>query len=132
MITTRQPAVFYATTGIVVHRSCRVDDGPWLSCVSSTNVWPLTAPLPDGVHTLTVQATDDAGATASATTPPFTVDATAPIVTFTGGPTELQHFPQPSVTIEFTVTGDPVATECRFGAGRSRTARTSRARRRRP
>ena len=91
---------------------CKVDAGEWAACTS-----PFTASvLADGNHTFSVRAkkgtdlVDPQPATAD-----FSVDATAPIVTVTGGPSG--RVASTSASFNFT-NDDPTATvECQIDSG---------------
>jgi len=62
--------------------SCRLDGGGWNRCSSPT----LLGNLADGRHAFDVRATDSDGETTPMSSRTWTVDSTAPAVTFTSGP----------------------------------------------
>jgi Bacterial Ig-like domain/PKD domain len=96
---------------------CRVDSGSWADCATP---W-TTATLADGVHSVAVRATDDAGNTdPSPATRAFTVstgpppDTTAPDTTITAGPTGTTDNATP--TFAFTASEAGSVYECRVDA----------------
>jgi hypothetical protein len=109
-IATHTPAVaFTATDDNLDTVECKADGDSYAAC---TSAW-TTASLADGVHTVTVRATDFAGNTATATTT-FTVDTTAPASTIGTKPPALDNDTTPS----FGFTSDDVGAtfECRIDA----------------
>jgi hypothetical protein len=113
-ITTRAPGFEFTATEPGSTFECDFDGGGFSACST-----PYTAPsLTDGQHTLSVRATDPAHNTdQTAATRTFTIDATAPVMTITSGPTEGSVSNRNVATFEFT-SGDPGATvECAVDGG---------------
>jgi hypothetical protein len=85
---------------------CRLDGGSFAACAS-----PFTTPqLAEGAHTFYVRATDVAGNTSAPVSQAFTVDLTAPIASFTSGPSGT--IATSSATFAFTATGHAVVYQC--------------------
>jgi hypothetical protein len=87
---------------------CRVDDGAFAACAS-----PFTThELGDGGHSVSLRATDGFGHQAQAIIRSFTVDASAPDVTITGGPADGARTNDATPTLHFGA--EPGATfQCR-------------------
>src|SRR5207244_3261195 len=84
--------------------------GPFAPCASP---W-TTAPLAGGAAAFAVQATDAAGNAGPAVSRTFTVDATAPAVSITGGPDGATSSPSP--TFAFSSSDAGASFACRAGA----------------
>jgi hypothetical protein len=106
-----QPTFSFTTGGSPTTTQCRIGTGAYTACAL---VFTPSAPLADGSYTFEVQVIDAAGNSASATRT-FTVDATPPTVTITGGPSGTIAISQPTFT--FTTGGNPTTTQCRFNTG---------------
>jgi len=76
------PTVTFTVGGGPATTLCRVDNGAFTTCTGGT----FTPTVSAGTHTITVQATDGAGNSSSTTTGNFTVDLTAPTITFDDAP----------------------------------------------
>jgi hypothetical protein len=76
---------------------CKVDDGAFVACSSPFTVSTLT----EGSHTVTVEATDNAGNAATAVVT-FTVDLTDPTAQITGGPADGDKSNDDTPTFTFT------------------------------
>ena len=89
---------------------CRVDTASFASCTSPKTLSTLS----DGSHTFEVKATDAAGNTdltpASRT---FTVDATAPNTTISGGPADGATIGSPTPTYSFSSSETGSTLQCR-------------------
>src|SRR5262249_4581196 len=86
---------------------CQIDGAPFAACVSPKEYDNLT----DGQHTFEVRAVDGLGV--DDPTPEillWTVDATKPVLTFTGGPAE-GSTSCPSATFQYSC-GEPSSVEC--------------------
>lgn len=90
---------------------CKIDTGSWTACSS-----PFTSStLSDGTHTFSVRATNSGLTDFEPASTDFTVDATAPNVSITGGPNT--KVKSTSATFTFT-NDDPSATvECKLDSG---------------
>ncbi len=71
-------------TGATVTYATRLDSGSWSTYSAATTY--LWSAIPEGAHTFSVRAQDDAGNVSAVQTRSFTVDTTAPTVTITSGP----------------------------------------------
>jgi hypothetical protein len=98
---------FNVVDATAVTAQCRVDTDALTSCNS-----PWIAPsLAEGAHTVTVQATDAAGNTSSATNS-FTVDTTAPAVSITS-PADAATYDTDPITPDISITDDnPGTSSC--------------------
>ncbi|WP_205698403.1 choice-of-anchor Q domain-containing protein [Conexibacter sp. SYSU D00693] len=107
------PTVTFTVDDAGAAVTCRVDDGPAQPCATPFT----TGPLPDGLHTITVTATD-ASEQSGSDSATFVVDTTAPETTITGGPSGLTYTGT-NQTLQFTFTSnDPTAVfECRLDGG---------------
>jgi hypothetical protein len=105
------PTFMFTATGDPTTVTCQLDTGSATSCTGGTYT---AATLADGSHTFAVLATDAAGNTGSASST-FTVDATAPGVTITSGPSGTVNT-NPN-TFAFTTTGAPTSITCAIDAG---------------
>ena len=104
--------------------TCRLDDDLLSQpCPASLNADTLGLLL-DGDHSLWVRGTDPAGNQSDEVEHRWAVDATAPIVTFTGGPADGALIAATSATYEFT-TSEPADTQCRVLPGGDWAACTS-------
>ncbi len=103
------PSFTFTTGGAPTSTQCRIDAAAYANCASPY----VAAALADGAHTFSVQVTDAAGNSASASRA-FTVDTVAPTVTITGGPSGATNVATPSFT--FTTGGAPTSTQCRIDA----------------
>jgi hypothetical protein len=83
----------------------RVDGGAWESAGMAST---LVESLAEGLHTVDIRATDEAGNDATASVE-FTVDLGAPTVTITYPEEDGETIPTDTITIEWTVS-DPTAT----------------------
>jgi large repetitive protein len=91
---------------------CRVDGGSFGSCSSPR----VTSTLGDGSHTFSVRAVDRAGnMDASPASRSFTVDATAPNTTITGGPTGTTSDATPAFTFKSSESGG--SFRCKIDGG---------------
>jgi hypothetical protein len=105
------PTVAFTTAGGAVATTCQLDAATPVACTS-----PHTfASVADGIHTITVRATDAANNTGSATTNQFTIDTVPPTVAITSQPAALSNNKSPSVA--FTVGGGAVTIQCRLDTG---------------
>jgi hypothetical protein len=105
------PSATFSTTDNPVTIECRVDMGNFAACTS-----PFTAAATaDGLHTITVRATDLAGNPGSATTAMFEIDTMAPTAAFTMVPAALSNDTTP--TVQFTTAGNPTLIQCRVDSG---------------
>jgi hypothetical protein len=88
---------------------CRIDAGAFVACTSPVT----TTPLPDGPHTFSVQATDEA---LNVETPPatrsFTVDTVKPNATITKKPGK--RFFKPRVKFKFSANEVGVTFQCKI------------------
>ena len=92
---------------------CRLDAGPWLPCTGSFTT--TFASGSDGVHVLTVRATDGAGNRGPEATASYTLDTTAPNAPLIAtAPADPSNSPTPIWT--FTVDADSTAT-CSLDGG---------------
>ncbi|MFY9469759.1 MAG: hypothetical protein WAP37_06565 [Solirubrobacterales bacterium] len=98
--------------------ACGLDpDGPGIWFYAPCSSPKTYGPLADGGYTFHVKASDDVGNTdASPLTRHITIDATAPTVTFTGGPAEGSSIGVTSATFEFT-TSELASTTCSVDGG---------------
>ncbi|MDD5569067.1 MAG: DUF5011 domain-containing protein, partial [Candidatus Pacebacteria bacterium] len=100
--------VFLVTDFTPTTAECKINDGAFVPCTS-----PFPLELTTGTYTVTVRATDQGGNTSDeVTSDEFIVDADAPVITINSAPGALINVN--SATIEFTVTGDFSAMECKF------------------
>ncbi len=91
---------------------CRIDSGTFSACTSPFTVTGLT----DGSHTFHVRAVDTVGnIDPTPATRTWTVDATPPDTTMTGGPTGV--ISATSVTFTFTSTETGSTFQCRLNTG---------------
>ena len=102
---------------------CSLDGGTFASCPASGAAYNNLA---DGGHTFAVRAADPAGNTGAAASQSWTVDATAPDTTITGGPEGLTAGASPTFTYLSTESGstfecalDTAAFEGCPGGGRA-------------
>ena len=101
------PTFTFTTGGSPTTTQCRLNGAAWVPCVGS-----FTPPaLADGSYTFDVQVIDAANNSAIASRA-FTVDATPPTVTITGGPSGTTNNNTPTFT--FTSGGNPTTVQCRF------------------
>jgi hypothetical protein len=104
------PAFTFTSTEGGSTFQCKLDAGAFAGCSSPFT----TTALADGAHTVQVRAIDAAGNTDGApASRAFTVDATPPDTTITGGPSGLTTVASPSFT--FTSTEPGSTFECRRG-----------------
>ncbi|MCA9677604.1 MAG: Ig-like domain repeat protein [Kofleriaceae bacterium] len=103
------PTFTFTTAGAPVTVQCRVDGAAYAACASPYT----TAPLADGAHSVSVQATDAAGNVGSASRA-FTVDSMGPTVSITGGPEGPTSEASPTFT--FTTGGGPATVTCQVDA----------------
>ena len=90
--------------------ACQLDTGAWATCTSPFDPQPLS----DGLHNVSIRATDTAGNTTTEGPFPWTVDGTPPDVIITSGPVANSTVTTRTVTFTFTV-NDPTATvQCRI------------------
>jgi hypothetical protein len=75
-----------AEAGTVESRECRLDDGEWGACYSSTRAYWTGVSLTDGEHTISVRATNADGRTSEVAVHRFTVDTVKPVVQITSRP----------------------------------------------
>jgi hypothetical protein len=103
------PTFAFTATEIGSTFSCQVDAGQAATCTS-----PWTTPaLPDGQHSVAVDATDAAGnADASPATRSFRVDTQPPNTTIESGPPATS--PSSSATLAFDADEPDVSFECRL------------------
>lgn len=103
---------FSATGDAPLTMACRIDSGAYAACSS-----PFALPaLPDGVHILTVRATDGAGKLKSESVL-FNVDSTAPVVQITS-PTGGSTLTSSSAELDFYVIDKTATTKtCKLDAG---------------
>ncbi len=107
----KNPSVSFTTTGGPTVIQCQLDAGTLAACTS-----PVTfSNVADGAHTITVRVADASNNSSTATTNSFTIDTSAPTVTFTSVPAALSNDNSPSVS--FTTTGSPTITQCQLDAG---------------
>ena len=92
-------------SGSYVTRTCQLDALP---AVTPCHTF-ITPTLPDGDHTLTVTAVDEAGHVGSATWT-FNIDTRTPNLTFTSYPSNASG---PHPTVAFTYVGGAVTQKCR-------------------
>src|SRR5207248_822 len=82
--TSRVASVFFRSDDPGATYSCRLDTETPTPCASPASYVGLA----DGTHHLSVMATDDWGNAATAVTPSWSVDTTAPILSITSRPTD--------------------------------------------
>ncbi len=105
----KTPAIPFTVTDASSYTSeCNVDETGFVSCDS-----PYTTPeLTDGLHTITVRATDIAGNVSDTMLVSFTVDTTAPQTTITNQPANF--IGTTSATIEFNSDDASAALTCKL------------------
>lgn len=112
-INTNSPSFSFSSDEPGSALECRVDDGPFVPCVSPHRL----AGLADGPHVFEARATDPAGTLGSPAARSFTVDTARPDVTLTAGPVEGATV-RPALAAFAFVSADPAATfECRLDGG---------------
>ncbi len=92
---------------------CRIDGANYVACPASGQSF---TGLAEGVHTLNVRVTDNAGNQAVATRP-WTVDLTPPQVQITQGPNPYTNSLSASLAFTGTDNLGPVTYECRLDSG---------------
>lgn len=93
---------------------CRLDGSTFSACSSGISYSSLAS----GSHTFEVRATDGAGNVGAAVSRTWTVDASPPDTTITGGPTEGSVINDPTPTFTFSATETPSTFQCSVdGAG---------------
>ncbi|MFN2613570.1 MAG: Ig-like domain-containing protein [Actinomycetota bacterium] len=80
-------------------------DGAWLPCTSPTTYTSLA----EGTHTLEISAENDVG-DSSVARYAWLIDTTAPVATFTDGPTSILH--RTSASFSFTTNDPDASTRC--------------------
>ncbi len=109
-INTDSPEVtFTAESGAATR--CQIDSGPLTSCASPLSLSGLS----EGAHTVTVEASDNAGNVATAVVS-FTVDLTDPTAELTGGPAENGESSDDTPTFTFT-SNEQGTFECSIDGG---------------
>ena len=105
--------VWTITTEAGATTECRLNAGAWTPCIGSFTT--TFGPGSDGVHVLTVRATDQAGNTGTEATATYVLDTTAPVrPVITVAPADPSNSPLPSWS--FTV--EPLAAaSCSINAG---------------
>ena len=103
-------ATFAFSTSEPATTQCQLDGGAFAACTSPDAL----AGLADGSHTLTVNETDTAGNTGTATSFTWVVDTTAPTVAFTTTPANPSK--SASATFAFS-TSEPATTQCQLDGG---------------
>jgi hypothetical protein len=68
-----RPTVAFTIVGAAVDVSCQVDSGPFEPC---TSPWTVPSPLPDGVHTISVQVRNGRGAVRTSNSGTFVIATT--------------------------------------------------------
>jgi len=109
---TRTEIILFTSPESGVSFQCRLDGADWAACSS-----PITlTPLADGLHIFEVRATDAAGnADPSPASRTWTVDATAPETTITGGPAAAVNVT--SAGFQFSASETGGSFECKVDAG---------------
>ena len=106
------PSFRFATNDSRARLSCQLDGGGFAACDS-----PFTASgLPDGPHTFRVKATDRAQNTRIASRS-WTVDTTAPMVTFSSGPGSGSISPDRSPSFGFASNDPSAILRCQLDGG---------------
>jgi Ca2+-binding RTX toxin-like protein len=91
---------------------CRLDGGAWEPCPGGQRTY---SGLGDGTHLFEVRATDMAGNVGPADSQEWSVDAVAPVVTITSGPTGTVA--TNAAELMFTVDDPAAPAECRLDGG---------------
>lgn len=106
------PAFSFASSAAAAAFECSVDGGAWSSCASGGSL----ATLADGEHDLRVRATDGGVVDRTPARRAFRVDATAPTVEITAGPTDgaVERDAEPTFTFTASESG---RRECRVDGG---------------
>jgi hypothetical protein len=112
LINDRTPAFAFSSTEVGSTFQCKVDGGAFGSCSSPRT----TSSLADGSHTFAVRAVDRAGnVDASPASRSFTVDATPPNTTITGGPSGTTTDATPTFTFKSSESGG--SFQCKVDSG---------------
>lgn len=102
----------FTNTQSPVTYECKIDTAAWVPCNASYT----TPTLDDGEHTISVRATNVAGAVETpAVTFTWTIDTVRPVTTIATHPANPS--PSPIGTFTFTNTESPVTYECKLDSG---------------
>lgn len=106
-----------AEAGTVTSRECKLDDREWETCYSTTQARWTGLTLAEGLHTVSVRATNAAGHTSPVASYTWTVDATRPVITVTGQPPVASAFSDASVSWTVEDVNEVYQQQCTLNDG---------------
>ena len=106
-----------ADSGTITSRECKLDDGAWAACSSSTQARYQGLSLADGPHSISVRATNAKGFTSEVATYAWIVDTIKPVVKFTEQPDAATHDRTATIAFEGEDANPIMTVQCKVDNG---------------